>query len=85
MIAPSPCQMKMDKSLSQRVMLAVQWVVLVLVYFMGDFEKGLKKILRDIEVKMEVKARDYHIGIFLNSDMDEVMMTMVDHRGVFGV
>jgi hypothetical protein len=31
--------MKMDKSLSQRVMLDIQWVVLVLVYFMGDFGK----------------------------------------------
>jgi hypothetical protein len=34
---------------------------------------------------MDVNARDDHIGISLNSDIDEVMMTMVDHRGVFGV
>jgi hypothetical protein len=43
MAAPSSCQTKMDKSLSQRVMLDVQWVVLVLVYFMGDFGKRLEE------------------------------------------
>jgi hypothetical protein len=43
MVAPCPCQTKMDKSLSQRVMLDVQWVVLVLVYFMGDFGERLEE------------------------------------------
>jgi hypothetical protein len=33
----------MDKSLSQRIMLEVQWVVLVLVYFTGDFGKRLEE------------------------------------------
>jgi hypothetical protein len=34
---------------------------------------------------MEMNARDDHIGIGLNSDIGEVMMTKVDHRGLFGV
>jgi hypothetical protein len=34
---------------------------------------------------MEMNARDDRIRICLNSDIDEVMMTMVDHRGVLGV
>jgi hypothetical protein len=41
--------------------------------------------LREIGVKIEMKASDDLKGICLNSYMDEVMMKMVDHRGVFGV
>jgi hypothetical protein len=41
--------------------------------------------LREIEVNIDMNARDDHKSICLNSDIDEVMMSMVDQRGLFGV